>query len=72
MIGLDGDSMTIDTMIDDEFTIYCNSTNARCDYFAYRQVGDKVNVAINYQTPVIVGAVARIMQEKSVFQLCKC
>ena len=63
-IGLDGCSLTIGTVSDNEFNVHLIPETLSRTLFGSRQAGERVNVEIDPQTQVIVDTVARILAEK--------
>ena len=63
-IGLDGCSLTIGTVSDNEFNVHLIPETLNRTLFGSRRAGERVNVEIDPQTQVIVDTVARILAEK--------
>lgn len=60
-IGLDGCSLTIGTVTDDEFNVHLIPETLQRTLFGTRQVGDKINVEIDAQTQAVVDTVKRVL-----------
>ena len=64
-IGLDGCSLTIGTVSDNEFNVHLIPETLNRTLFGSRRAGERVNVEIDPQTQVIVDTVARILAERA-------
>lgn len=62
-IGLDGCSLTVGKVKDDEFCVYLIPETLQQTLFGTRVVGDAVNVEVDPQTQTIVDTVQRILKE---------
>ncbi|MRN39262.1 riboflavin synthase subunit alpha [Neisseria sp. N95_16] len=62
-VGLDGCSLTIGDVTDDEFNVHLIPETLECTLFGTRQVGDEINIEIDPQTQAIVDTVLRVMAQ---------
>jgi len=63
-IGIDGISLTIGDVEDDEFNVNLIPETLERTNIGGRQVGDRINIEIDPQTQAIVDTVERVMAEK--------
>ena len=63
-VGLDGCSLTIGTVSDNEFNVHLIPETLSRTLFGSRRTGERVNVEIDPQTQVIVDTVSRILAER--------
>ncbi|MDO4224051.1 MAG: riboflavin synthase subunit alpha [Acinetobacter sp.] len=63
-IGLDGCSLTIGDVHDDEFNVHLIPETLQKTLFGTRQVGDVINVEIDAQTQAIVDTVQRVLASR--------
>lgn len=62
-VGLDGCSLTIGDVTDDEFNVHLIPETLERTLFGTRQVGDEINIEIDPQTQAIVDTVLRVMAQ---------
>ncbi|WP_416190465.1 riboflavin synthase subunit alpha [Neisseria sp. CCUG17229] len=62
-VGLDGCSLTIGDVSDDEFNVHLIPETLERTLFGTRQVGDEINIEIDPQTQAIVDTVLRVMAQ---------
>ncbi|MFC5919983.1 riboflavin synthase subunit alpha [Neisseria weixii] len=62
-VGLDGCSLTIGEVTDDEFNVHLIPETLQRTLFGARQVGDEINIEIDPQTQAIVDTVLRVMAQ---------
>lgn len=60
-VGLDGCSLTIGDVTDDEFNVHLIPETLERTLFGTRQAGDEINIEIDAQTQAIVDTVLRVM-----------
>lgn len=63
-VGLDGCSLTIGDVTDDEFNVHLIPETLARTLFGERQVGDVINVEIDPQTQAVVDTVMRFMAQQ--------
>ncbi len=64
-VGLDGCSLTIGDVNEDEFNVHLIPETLLRTLFSSRQVGDDINVELDPQTQAIVDTVSRILAQKN-------
>ncbi len=64
-IGLDGCSLTIGTVREDEFCVHLIPETLRQTLFGSRQAGDVINVEIDAQTQAVVATVKRVLHSQA-------
>ncbi|WP_165009864.1 riboflavin synthase subunit alpha [Neisseria yangbaofengii] len=62
-VGLDGCSLTIGDVTDDEFNVHLIPETLERTLFGTRQAGDEINIEIDPQTQAIVDTVLRVMAQ---------
>ncbi|WP_416190627.1 riboflavin synthase subunit alpha [Neisseria sp. CCUG12390] len=63
-VGLDGCSLTIGEVTDDEFNVHLIPETLERTLFGVRQVGEEINIEIDPQTQAIVDTVLRVMEQQ--------
>lgn len=62
-VGLDGCSLTVGDVTDDEFNVHLIPETLERTLFGTRQAGDEINIEIDPQTQAIVDTVLRVMAQ---------
>ncbi len=63
-IGIDGISLTIGEVSDDEFSVNLIPETLQRTNLGWRQVGDRINIEIDPQTQAIVDTVERVLAQR--------